>query len=213
MNDYTTAFHIYGILSAIYAPTIPLLWRYWLRQSSDLNTAGYKLAAYSHLFTWTPFLFTYAMHLLFQANFSLSWCNWALQVSLPGPWLFQVYAIYVMAYTGLRKLSTTQWLGFFTYLVWNVGQMVLQLIYVPRVNSYTRDYKPNGGSSSSLFRDPTDDGVDAPDMNDMSYLDEMQEEAGPWPSSDERDAIKAQMQEDIDNDPKPESAGEYNVAL
>lgn len=125
LEDYVSAFNVYGIMAAVFAPTLPFLWRYWLRQTSDLNTAGYKLAAYSHLVTWTPFLFTWVMHLIFKANFTLSWCNWAMKVTFAGPWFFQIYAIYVMALTGLTKLNAAQWAGFFTFLVYNGGQMFL----------------------------------------------------------------------------------------
>ena len=53
----------------------------------------------------------------------------------------------------------------------------------------------------------------APDMNDTGYLDEAADEAGGWPSNDERDQVKEQMQEDIDNDPRPDTAKEFVVTL
>ena len=50
-------------------------------------------------------------------------------------------------------------------------------------------------------------------MDDSQYLEETQEESGEWPTDEERAAIKAKMQRDIDMDPRPATAKEYIVDL
>ena len=46
----------------------------------------------------------------------------------------------------------------------------------------------------------------APDMDDLTYLEEPQEEAGNWPNDEEQDEICKNIMDDVDNDPRPESA-------
>ena len=43
-------------------------------------------------------------------------------------------------------------------------------------------------------------------MEDMSYLDERQEEAGGWPDEDTQTQIANDQNDDIDADPRPDSA-------
>ena len=43
-------------------------------------------------------------------------------------------------------------------------------------------------------------------MDDEGYLEETQEEAGTWPTNEEQEEIRKQMRENIDNDPRPETA-------
>lgn len=63
------------------------------------------------------------------------------------------------------------------------------------------------------YREPEQDLEPAPPMEDTSYLEPGQEASGEWPTDEERAAIKEQMQNDIDNDPRPPTAKEFIVDL
>ena len=60
---------------------------------------------------------------------------------------------------------------------------------------------------------PAQDIQAPPNMEDFSYLDSAQEESGEWPSDEERERIFEQIQEKIDNDPRPTTAEDYNLTL
>ena len=111
---------------------MPLLWKYFLEGSTNFNTAGYKVAAYTNLITWTPYASVFLLYWLSgRAPVVAAWLEGSLTFSLLGPWLLNIYAIYAIFTTGLG--SFTKFLGMLVFVTWNLVQMVVQFRYVPTV--------------------------------------------------------------------------------
>ena len=183
-----------------------------MKNNSALGTTGYKVAAYINLFSFTPFALFYLTYLLFgtRVNYLL---GFSMRLSVLGPWMLNFYAIYVLIKTGLSSSSVIQYVGLVAYLAYAVLQMVIQVNLFPAITTFLTGevaYKEN------FYRDyvaPAQDIKAPPNMEDFSYLDSAQEESGPWPTDEERDRIFERIQEEIDNDPRPTTAEEYNLSL
>ena len=142
VDDFKADFNTYGVLSVVFTTSFPLLWKYILSDSATYNTTGYKIAAYSHLFTWSPLALTYTFFSIFGTGYSLDWVDSAMRFSVAGPWLIQIFAIYVLFATGIENTSAPEFVGVFTFIAYNIAQMAMQYVLIPGVSAYTTGYEP-----------------------------------------------------------------------
>ena len=85
---------------------IPSFWRFFLIDTSTLNTAGYKVAAYINLFTWSPYAGAILLFWMSGSNdFFVDMLVSTMKFSIAGPWFLNFFAIYVIFATGLTTLN------------------------------------------------------------------------------------------------------------
>ena len=141
MIDPTTAVHYYGILSLVMATAMPLLFNFWFKSTSDLNTAGYKVGSYFNMIFAGPYVVSYVFFLLTGASRIMAgWLDTTMRISIAGPWFFNFYAIFVIFMTGLSKSTVLQWIMLVFYLGYSAAQMYFQFMFAAGVaNFYLRE--------------------------------------------------------------------------
>ena len=206
--------NFYGFLSIMSASFTPLLWTMYMQNTTTLNTTGYKVGAYINLFSWGPYASAILLFWLSGSNeIFVDWLVSTMKFSVAGPWFFNFYAIYVIFKTGFTADSgTIQTAAAFSYVFYSTISMWAQFTVAPFVIEYSHRDAHLEANSYRDYEEPMQDEKDAPVMADDSYLNGPQEESGPWPTDEEHDVIKQQQQDDIDADPRPDTAKEFIVS-
>ena len=117
-----------------------------------------------------------------------------MRFTVAGPWVIQLFAIYVLFAADNTSWSALETAGVVSFIAYNLGQMILQYVFIPSVAVYTTEFEPvKRIDLSSIFRkkQPIQDTKPAPDMDNFDYLNQTIQEAGGWPSKEVRDATKA----------------------
>ena len=191
---------------------MPLLWKFVFEGSTNFNTTGYKVAAYTNLFSWSPYaLFVVVYWATSRAAILHQFLESSLTLSILGPWLFNFYSIYAIGKTGLTNSSSAQILGLVGYIIYSGLMMLIQYRLAPTVLQVSyEDLAPE----TNFYRDyqePKPDRKPAPEMEEDDYLAETEASGGAWPTYNEQEDIYRSMQANIENDPRPSTARDYSL--
>ena len=176
--DPLTAVHNFGFLSVGMVSVLPLLWVFLLKDNSF--GTGFKVASYVNLVFSTPYTLVYFIFLLLgQSRLFGSWLDTTMRFSVAGPWFFNFYAIYVMAYMGITDAAeggVVNLAALVLYIGYSAAVMYAQYSWVPGVARYYIGVTAitEAAMTPTLNSQPPVS-EEAPNMDDMSYLDEVQE--------------------------------------
>ena len=182
--DPLTAVHNFGQLSIVMASAMPLIWRFLMR---DTFNTGFKVGAYINMIFSAPFGFIYALFfMLGESRMLAGWLDSAMRFSVAGPYFFNFFAIYVIVFVSVTDSSSSvlNYPALAGYVVYSAAIMYYQYLWVPGVARYYQEESVVPSQNSYKTEVGATDQEDSPDMDDASYLDKNQEEAGEWPSEE-----------------------------
>ena len=192
VDEFKIYFNLYGSLSLLFGIGLPLLWSFLLKDTESFSATRYKIVAYSHLFIWSPLASTFVFYFIFRTNYALDWVDSAMRFTVAGPWVIQLFAIYVLFAAENTSWSVFETLGVVSFISYNIGQMILQYVFIPKVAAYTTGFDAVPRKDlASMFQESKEDSKPAPDTDNLDYLNDTIEEAGGWPSLEYREATKA----------------------
>ena len=65
-----------------------------------------------------------------------------MRFTVAGPWVIQLFAIYVLFAAENTSWSVFEILGVVSFIGYNIGQMILQYVFIPSVAAYTTGFDP-----------------------------------------------------------------------
>lgn len=203
--DPTTAYGVYGAISFLLASGFPLLWLILQKDLAEFNSIGYKFNAYLHLYGYGPFAFFWLFSYVFYNSGAFEIAYWASQITLFGPYGFQIWACVQIFMYGTDQRTPMQWTIASLYIVYTLGMGFLQYAFMPALRAYyvnfklMDDYRRTGPQNYM-------DAQGTVDTRDLSYLGI---DKSFFPDEEDEANLSDWLREQIENDPRPPTAKDY----
>ena len=154
---------------------MPLAWRFVMR---DTFNTGFKVAAYVNMIFSAPYSAVYLVFLgLGESRDAAFYLDNAMKWSLAGIFFLNFFAIYVMIYLAITDSSSgvVDYIGVAAYLAYSFFAMMYSYYWVPGVARYYHEESTIPSTRRASQLNMRRDGDDtAPDMDDETYLEEVQ---------------------------------------
>ena len=115
-SPYAKEIMLYNLAAVVFSTLPNYLYQTQIKTNADLKkVVGFKFAAYSSTYVWTPLALISTLHLVKQSAGVSRWMMTAVTLSTTGPFFFNFIATYyTLLFSGTTAFSL-QAIGFYIY--------------------------------------------------------------------------------------------------